>query len=130
MKILTKDQILAAADLKKETVEVPEWGGSVIIGTMTGTARDAFEFSIYGQGADGKNIENIRAKMIAATAQDEKGRLIFNGAEDVIALGLKSVKALDRLFTVAKRLNGVGAKDLEELEKNLPAVPSGSSIST
>jgi hypothetical protein len=130
MKILTKDQKLAAEDLKKEPVEVPEWGGAVIVSTMTGAARDAFEYEVYGMKGEDKNIENIRAKIVAAAVVDENGDPMFKGSADVVALGRKSVKALDRVFTVAKRLNGIGAKDMEELEKNLPAVPSGSSISS
>ncbi len=33
---LTKDQIKQAKDTKTDEVEVPEWGGTVIIKTMQG----------------------------------------------------------------------------------------------
>ena len=42
MNILSKDAILAADDLPRETVHVPEWGGDVYVRTMSGTDRDAF----------------------------------------------------------------------------------------
>jgi len=36
MAILSRDAILGSDDLKKEVVSVPEWGGEVVIATMTG----------------------------------------------------------------------------------------------
>ena len=43
MALLTKDQILAVADIEYRTVAVPEWGGEVRIRSMTGADRDAHE---------------------------------------------------------------------------------------
>ena len=129
MAILTRDQILKADDLKQETVKVPEWGGEVIVSTMTGAERDAFEWEVYGSNPREHNIENIRAKMIAATLIDENGKHLFSTAKDVLAIGQKSARALDRIFSVARRLNGFGMKDIEELEKNLPKIPGANSTS-
>ena len=44
--MLSRDQILKAKDIKKETVNVPEWGGKVIVMGMTGKRRDEFEQEI------------------------------------------------------------------------------------
>ena len=41
--VLSKEQILQADDLKTETVEVPEWGGDVLLRELRGRERDAFE---------------------------------------------------------------------------------------
>ena len=49
MNILSKDAILAADDLPRETVHVPEWGGDVYVRTMSGTDRDAFETSLIAR---------------------------------------------------------------------------------
>ena len=114
--ILSKDQILLAEDFKTETVDVPEWGGEVIVKTMSGFSRDQFEGSIVGKNG-GTNLANIRAKMVAAVLVDESGELLFN-EKDVVALGKKSAKALDRVFSVAQRLNGFSEADVEELAKN------------
>ena len=46
MNILSKEAILAADDLPREKVNVPEWGGEVLVRTMSGTDRDAFEASL------------------------------------------------------------------------------------
>ena len=66
MKTLTKDQIVAAVDIKTEVVEVPEWGGAVAVRELTGLERDAFEQSMVRVDADGKrqaDMSNMRAKL-------------------------------------------------------------------
>lgn len=113
--MLTRDQILAAEDLKRETVDVPEWGGSVIVRTMTGTDRDAFDASIVTGGK--ADLRNMRAKLAAACIVDENGTRLFS-VVDVEALGAKSSGALDRIVRVAQRLNRIGDAELEELKGN------------
>jgi len=116
MTLLTKDQILAASDIKTEEVHVPEWGGTVRVSTMTGEARDRFESACVTD--DGKaNVSNVRAKLVASSIVDEDGRLMFTDA-DIEQLGHKSAAALDRVFEVAQRLSRVSASDVEDLAKN------------
>ena len=50
---LSRDQILEASDLKTQVAEVPVWGGNVIVRTMTGADRDAFENNLVTVKADG-----------------------------------------------------------------------------
>jgi hypothetical protein len=118
MATLTKEEILGAADLPTETVEVPEWGGEVIVTLMTGEARDAFETSVYGLDGKQRDFTNATAKLVSATVVDEKGRRIFNTPQEVEALGRKSARALNRIATAARRLNAISREDLEEMEKN------------
>lgn len=113
MVILTKDAILAADDLPKERVSVPEWGGDVYVRTMTGTDRDAFEASLIGK--DGR-LENVRARLVSLTICSESGDRLFTD-DEISALGNKSAKALDRLFAVSQRLNGIGAEQVEAAKK-------------
>lgn len=124
--MLSREQILSAADITTETVNVPEWGGQVAIKAMSGAERDAFEQSI---AADGKvDLVNIRAKLCALTIVDEKGNRLFADA-DFLVLGAKSAKALDRIFAKAQKLSGISKDDIKEMEKNFEAAQSGSSIS-
>tara|TARA_A100000171_G_C2140369_1_gene154927 strand:- start:1042 stop:1392 length:351 start_codon:yes stop_codon:yes gene_type:complete len=116
MALLTKEQILDADDRKTDIVEVPEWGGEVCIATMSGFARDRFEASIVGKSG-GMNMQNIRAKLVAATVVDEEGALLFSEAE-VNKLGQKSCAALDRVFSASQKLNAIADNDIEELAKN------------
>ena len=100
-------------DLPRELVNVPEWGGDVFVRTMTGTDRDAFEASLIGK--EGR-MENVRARLVSLTLCNEAGERMFDDAE-IAALGKKSARALDRVFSVAQRLNGIGTEQVEAAKK-------------
>ncbi len=120
MAVLTRDQIMQADDLRTETVAVPEWGGEVIVKALTGRERDRFEASIAGE-RQGKRVkldlENIRARFVAACVVDEAGQPLFYPS-DVALLGEKSAAALQRVFEVGQRLSGLSDDDVEELAGN------------
>lgn len=129
-KILSKADILGCHDMRIKTVEVPEWGGSVRLRSLTGAERDAFE-ALLVKDIDGKRVPdlaNLRAKLLAATIVDEEDRQIFS-AGDIASLGKKSAVALDRVFNVAQRLNGMSADAVEEAAKNSDSAPAGASTS-
>lgn len=117
MAVLTRDAILAAKDSATETVEVPEWGGSIIIATMSGAARDAWEQSLLGKARGEVRMANMRARLLAACAVDEKGERLFTDA-DAEALGRKSSLALERCVRVIRRLNGLDDRDIEDAKGN------------
>lgn len=126
---LTKDDILALDDLPRESVDVPEWGGTVYVRTLTGTERDAFEASVMAPRKGARmNTANIRARLGVLCIVDENGERLFSD-RDAIELGKKSAPALDRIFTAAQRLNGLSAEDIEELVKNSDSDPSEDSTS-
>lgn len=116
--LLTKDQIIGADDLPYQDIEVPEWGGSVRVRTMTGSERDAFEDSI-SKVVDGKfemDRKDYRAKLLSRVLVDDKGQRIFSDKE-VDLLGRKSAKAIGRLMDVAQELNALSKGETEALEK-------------
>ena len=130
MSLLSKTAILAARDLQTEDVEVPEWGGAVRVRSFTGRERDAFEASmVRGDGKDRKvDLTNMRARLVGLTVIDETGQRLFTD-DEVDLLGAKSGAALDRVFAVAQKLNGLSGADVEELSKNSSGVPSAVSTS-
>jgi hypothetical protein len=119
---LSINDILNAEDYKTEMVSVPEWGGEVEVATMSAEAKDAYEISLLKLKEDGegfeRDLENARAKMVAACVVDEHGNRMFKSEAQVKALGSKSAAALDRVFEVCKRLNHVSNEDIEELSGN------------
>ena len=129
---LSKADIQSASDIKTETVHVPEWGGAVAVRELTGTERDAFEASLMRTTADGKReaeLSNMRAKLCAHCIVDGvTGDRLF-GDDEIASLGGKSAAALDRVFKVAQRINGMGVDAVEDAAKNSGAGPSGSSTS-
>ena len=116
--MLNKDSILSIQDLSAETVAVPEWGGDVSIRTMTGAERDGWEASLSPVGAGaGPNLANLRARLLVKCIVDEQGKRIFDDG-DADALGAKSAAAVERLFSVAQRLNGLSPRAVEDAAKN------------
>lgn len=114
--MLTRDQILNADDRKTIEIDIPEWGGSVRIAELSGFTRDKFEESIVNANG-GTNMNNIRAKLVAASVVDEKGDPLFSD-KDVAKLGKKSSVALDRIFAKSRDLNKISDDDVEDLAKN------------
>jgi len=122
---LSRDQILQADDIQKESVNIPQWGGEVWVKGLNGAERDAFEVSImeFREGKKPKLVlENMRAKLCAMTVCDENGKRIFKD-EDIPALGKKSAKALSLIFDKAQELNGLSDEDVEKLSKNSVSAP-------
>lgn len=109
---LDRNAILRASDIPRERVDVSEWGGDVLVRGLTGTERDAFE-----QRCNETSYANVRATLLVFSLVDEGGRRLFS-IEDVNALGAKSAAPLDRLFDVARRLSGIGQREVKELVGN------------
>lgn len=114
----TKEEILALADRKVEEVEVPEWGGGKHrIMEMSAADRDEWELQAYLERKAGPTAKNVRAGLVARCLVNEAGERLFTDAE-IPLLGKKSAKALDRLYDVARRLNGLTEAEAEAIAKN------------
>lgn len=121
-KFLSKESILDADDRVYEDVYVERWGGYVRIHALTATQRDQFEASLVREVGKGKrqvrNLTNMRARLVALTATDDKNVPLFDKPEDVARLGGKNASEVNRLFEVAARLSGLSDEDVRELEGN------------
>lgn len=128
---LSKDDILRKDDILTEEVDVPEWGGTLLVRGMTGRQRDQWEASM--QKRQGKrfvmDVADIRAKLVAFCVVGDDGQRIFTDA-DVDDLSAKSAAALDRIYTVAAKLSGVTDEDVEELVGNFGETPSAGTVSS
>jgi len=131
MQFLSKDAILAADDLQVEDVQVPEWGGWVRVRGLSGVERDAFEQEMAKRkGKDVQmNLRNIRARLAQLTVVDEGGKRLFTH-QDIEALGNKSARALERVFSQAMKLSGLSETDVEELAENFGDGQSDDSTSS
>lgn len=132
MRELTRNEILTAADLTLEAVEVPEWGGRVYVRPLTAGERDAFDASIYvvEGGTVRVRFEQRRARLAAWTLVTSDGQRLFSDA-DVDVLAGKSAAALERVYLVALRLNGMAPESAEHaLGNSGGARSSGRSLSS
>ena len=130
MPVLNRDDILGADDIQTEAVEVPEWGGTVLVKGMTGAERDRFEVAMISDpGKSTKvNLSDMRAKLCSLTIVNENGKLLFTPA-DIKELTKKSASALQRVFEVARELSGIGEDDVKELTEGLEDIPFADSAS-
>lgn len=126
MPLLTAQQIIDADDILHEDVPCPEWGGDVRIKMLDGNELDAYRRE-YKEANDAHYsrgfCEDItgRELFLSHVCCDESGGRLFN-ASQVEALGKKSCKALERLYSRALALN---YPSTEELRKNSSTGESG-----
>jgi hypothetical protein len=132
-KVLGRQDILGASDVRTVTVPVPEWGGDVLVRALNGRERDQFDESMVTETAGKRGrkerrvrMQNARARLVAMCVVDEDGKRVFS-TDDVAALGEKSAAALQRVFDVASSLAGLSNDDLEELLGNSGAGQAGAS---
>jgi hypothetical protein len=127
-----KDQILSADDTEYDTVKVPEWAEGdpeayVRIRSMSGSERDRYEESCarLKNGQPVPNMVNARARLVAWTVVDDDGKREFSDSE-ILKLGGKSSKALDRVFEASAKLSGITPQDVEELTADFESAQSES----
>lgn len=127
-KLLTRDDILAAQDLATKMVDVPEWGGAVVVRGLTGRSRDSLEarFSDAKGNIDRKLYQDFRAAFVAESIIDEAHNRMFKEA-DITALGEKSSRALQRVFDAAVALSASRPEDIDGMAAELKDDPSASS---
>ncbi len=120
----TKESILSCKALGG-LIQVPEWGGEVYVRVMSGTERDAYEDETYRlNGRDvSLNRRNLRARLLVKCIADEAGNRVFSDAE-ADALGATPAPQLDRVYSFAAKLNGLSAKDEEDLAGNSDGAPA------
>lgn len=106
--------------IKKEKVEVPEWGEDafIYVRELSAAALDYFESFIVLDGSATSEekrarYENFRVRYVVLSACDENGNAIFTD-EDEAWLGQMEASVISKLFAAAKRVNLIDAKGLEK----------------
>lgn len=118
--VLSKNDILGADDLPFQEIEVPEWGGTIRLKTLMEDELGPYEEGLIDMAGESRRVvlKNMRAKLLVLAIVDEKGKRLFNDNE-IAALAKKSAKAMDRVFTVAQKMNGLGKDYVDDMVKNL-----------
>lgn len=111
--MLTRDSILAAKDFDQRTVEVPEWGGEVIVRGLCSKDRDNFEAEL----AATQDLTNLRARLVVKALIDEEGNRLFSD-KDAEVLGEKNSLVVIRLFDIVREMSGMTDEELEEAQGN------------
>jgi len=118
LRILTREEILAARDIPEEIVECPEWGGSVLVrGLCLGEALRAIKDMAEWPERD---VDKMNLWAIAHGICGPDGEPLFT-EEDYEALLKKSSAATLRVAKVFTRISGLGEEAVEETAKNSSA---------
>lgn len=129
---MNKGEILATVPrLRLERVDIPEWGGTVLVRELSGDERDRFEATLLDM-EDGKpqlRLVGARAMLAVLSVVDEDGKRVFSDA-DIPQVRELSGAALSRIFEVASRLSGLTRDSMDDLLGNSPGGPSAASGSS
>ena len=129
MALLTADDILNVNDLSTTPLDVPEWGGGVIISEMTAKARAEFETRIEKhQGTPLETYKEVIVWLVLQVLVDEAGKRLFKDSQAAVFLE-KNSKGLMRLYDAALAHNALRDDDVDDLAKNLEATSGDDSNS-
>ena len=133
--LVTSDGLLGRFREKKREIKrlyVPLLGETVLLRKLSAFERDDFEGKtcrLNGQTMD-MNYENLRARLCALCLCNDAGERIFQDSQ-VRQLGNEApADALDLIYDEARKFNGFGQKNVEELVKNSEADLSAASPSS
>ena len=116
--LLTKEAILQSKDYQDEVINVPEWGGSVRLKTMSGVERDMFETeAMKRKKGDKIELKGLKSFLLMLTLVNDKGERLFAEA-DIDELNKKSGAVIDTLFVKCQDLNKLTQGSLEDSVKN------------
>lgn len=125
---------------KKEDVAIEELDRLYTVREMSGTERDTFEISTFkekdGVDKDGKptrirtvDTKYLRARLVGLCLVDEAGARLYGDNETKVLSDTVGASAIDRLFKVAQKLNGLEGEAVEDATKNSASVPADASPS-
>ena len=118
-----REQVLAANDLERRPVEVPEWSLTVHVRSLTDGEHAAYMTLVNKAKSNGHwNFERIRAELVRMATVDEDGSPVFLDASEVEG---KSSAAVQRIFDAIQEHN-LMTQDVQEIAGNSPEATSGS----
>ena len=118
MKYLSREEILGASDIEVREIEVPEWGGTVLVRELTTT--EVENFSIRTSNPHGEldisKMPGLRAEVVSWALVDEDGKQLMH-KKDAEALQKRSHRIIDRLFNAILVMSDLREPDESEGEK-------------
>jgi hypothetical protein len=108
MPTLNREKLLKAkVDVPRETVDLPEFKGSVIIKGLTGKEQSAFHKLIRTKGAQ-VDEETFTAKLVVLCMVDDKGERMLKDHEWELVYDWPT-SVYNRITAAAMRVNGLSA---------------------
>jgi hypothetical protein len=111
-KRLTREEILAVKDIKKEEVYISEWNGSVLVQSLSGKRRaDIMDYAMSDKGK--MDSHKLYPALIVAGCVEPTFQ-----KQDADAILEKNSSALEKLAKVIMKLSGISTDDVEAAVKN------------
>lgn len=116
------EEIISSEDFRYQDVEVPEWGGTIRIRSLSAKQRDTLARKIK---ADGES--EASEMMVVMCVVDEAGQRVFD-FKDIERLKAKSTVPIARIVRALGELTSGTGKPTEEFEENFDGTPIGDSL--
>lgn len=127
-KLLSRKEILEASDMPEpELLEVPEWGGAVLIRQISALEADRYNVACIDPQTGKLDPMRLAKQGVALAVMcivDEEGNRLFT-TMDIEKLGRKSGQALKRVVDRCREINDIALSeddDDEALEGKDPAL--------
>lgn len=117
MALVTREQFEQSKHMQTTDVEVPEFGGTMRVKSMTARERSELEKQFLGKNEAMSDPGGFRVALLSLTIADEAGELMFTKDDRDLLLS-KDAGGIERLFEAACKLNGFSKADVDDLEKN------------
>lgn len=111
MGTLSRDQILGADDRKTDEVEVPEWGGSVRIRSMSGAELQEYVRAVAETKDEVDNVDDVLL-LVHFSIVDDSGNRLFPAKDDVKLLAEKNIHVLNKIAQACMGVNGLDQKEV------------------
>ena len=124
--MIDRTTVRALPKLKTELVDVPEWGGRIMIRPMTVLEQEQF-WDILDDAKKGIVAPaGKRGSVVLNVAMTEDGKQFF-AAEDAEWIGSQAdPNVIDRIYNAIQRLSGATPKEQADIEKK-PEITTNSS---
>ena len=119
-KVSLRETIFGADDITKELVEVPEWGVTVEIRSMTAAERAGLTEASTGGKGDKIDISLMYALCVIATVYDPATGLPIFTQNDREAILSKNGSVIERLATKAMGSSGFTETAVDEAANRFP----------
>ncbi len=123
-KYLSVESILSAEDFQYADVEIPEWGGTVRVRSLSGGQR-----SVITQKVQARETDDLEELLVVMACVNEDGNRIFTN-QDIPALKKKSNAAISRIAKKVMEVSGIGAEQaaVDAAKKNSLGTMSDDSL--
>lgn len=122
-----RERILAAKGLHTETMEIPEWGETITIRSLTVAQREAIDTLVSEAKKSGQPI-SVFALIVGFSILDEDGRRVFSN-EDIRLFDDHNSGPFERIWDWHAKHSGIGGKALETAVKNSGSGQNGATSS-